>query len=521
MFQTTNQEDEMTIDRMVVGGHIEHNARRFGAKTAIQEAGGRAWSYAELNAQANRVAHALRAAGISHGDKVGILCDSRLEWIGVYVGIVKIGAVAVPINYRLTVEEMAANLGEAEARLLIGLDSLLTPVVALMPGTRAIRVDSTEGDCLVRFCAGQPATDPGVQVVGHDPNVILFTGGTTGRAKGVVLSHANLFWNSLDEIIDTHMHEGDNTLLATPLHHSAALNCWLLPHLYLGATATLLPKFTPEAMLHAIATYRVTNAFSPPSMARDVYLCALARELDLSSFRRWYIGGGILAPQDRDTIHTLLPQVRIYFQYGLTEAGPIVTVLKEEDYERAPHSIGRAFINFEVKILREDLSDAALGEEGEIAVRGPAVMKEYYKRPDATAAVFHGEWLRTGDTGVMDEGGFVHFRDRLKDMIKTGGLNVYSQEVENALSRHPAVREVAILGLPSDKWGEQVTAIVVRHDGASLGAEELIEYGKRELAGYKVPKAVIFIPYEEMPINYSGKILKRELRQRFLNEKRG
>ena len=507
------------VDRMVVGGHVEHNARRFGSKIAIQEAQGRAWSYAELNARANRIAHALKDAGIGHGDKIGILCDARLEWIAVYIGVVKLGAVAVPINYRLTPDEMAANLRGADVRILFGLGSLIDCVAPLLDGMRAIRVDAVDGDCLARFCEGRADGDPGVAVAGDDPNVILFTGGTTGRAKGVVLSHANLFWNSLDEIVDTDMHERDNTLLATPLHHSAALNCWLLPHLYLGATATLLPKFSPEAMLRAIATHRVTNAFSPPSMARDVYLCPLARELDLTSFQRWHIGGGILAPLDRDAIHELMPQVRIFYQYGLTEAGPIVTVLKEEDYARAPGSIGRAFINFEIKILREDLSDAALLEEGEIAVRGPAVMKEYYKRPDATAEVFHDGWLRTGDTGLLDEGGFVHFRDRLKDMIKTGGLNVYSQEVEHALAKHPAVREVAILGLPSSKWGEEVTAVVVRHDGATLAAEELIAFGKRHLAAYKVPKAVIFIPYPEMPINYSGKILKRELRQRLIADR--
>lgn len=507
--------------RMLVGQHIEHNARRYAQKIALREAHGRIWTYAELNAFANRSAHALRAAGIGHGDKVGMLCDSRLEWVGLYAGIVKLGAVAVPVNYRLTPAEMAENLADADARLLFALEELATPVRALLPGLRTVLVDSERGDSvqgegLVAFLEGQPATNIDADVQASDANVILFTGGTTGRSKGVVLSHENLFWNSLDEIIDTQMHEGDNTLLATPLHHSAALNCWLLPHLYLGATATLLSKYSAEAMLRAIAAHRVTNAFSPPSVAREVYLHPLARELDLSSFRRWYIGGGILVDQDRDAIHALIPGLRIYFQYGLTEAGPIVTVLKEEDVERGAGSIGRAFINFEVKILREDSSDAELGEEGEIAVRGPAVMAGYYKRPEATQAVFHDGWLRTGDSGVMDAQGFVHFRDRLKDMVKTGGLNVYSQEVERVLVQHPAVREVGIIGMPSEKWGEEVTAIVALRPGRSVDADELIAYGRESLAAYKLPKRVLFIPYEEMPINFSGKVMKRELRARYL-----
>lgn len=501
--------------RMLVGQHIEHNARRFPGKVALQEVHGRCWTYTELNRFANRAARALRAAGIVHGDKVAILCDSRLEWVGLYAGIVKLGAVAVPLNYRLTASEMAENIGDSDTRLLFALESLGAPVRGLVPEVRTVVVDGAGDDGLARFLEGHGSDDVRADVRASDGNVILFTGGTTGRSKGVVLTHENLFWNSLDEIIDTHMHEGDNTLLATPLHHSAALNCWLLPHLYLGATATLLPKYSPEAMLRAIAQYRVTNAFTPPSVARELYLHPLAPTLDLSSFRRWYIGGGILSDQDREAVHALIPGVRIYFQYGLTEAGPIVTVLKEEDAQRGAGSIGRAFINFEVKILRDDLTDADLGEEGEIAVRGPAVMPGYYRRPEATEAVFHGEWLRTGDAGVMDEGGFVHFRDRLKDMVKTGGLNVYSQEVERILAQHPAVREVGIIGLPSDRWGEEVTAIVALRPGCAAEADELIAFGKEHLAAYKVPKRIVFVAYEEMPINFSGKVMKRELRARY------
>jgi fatty-acyl-CoA synthase len=501
---------------MLVGQHVEHNARRFAQKVALREAHAREWTYAQLNAFANRTAHALRANGIGHGDKVGLLCDSRLEWVGLYVGIVKLGAVAVPANSRLTPEEITASLTDADVRLLFGLEDPSAKVRALLPDLRTIAIDGAGADGLDTFLAGQPDSDPEVELQASDPNVILFTGGTTGRAKGVLLTHENLFWNSLDEIIDTRMHEDDNTLLVTPLHHSAALNCWLLPHLYLGASATLLPKYSAEATLRAIAAHGVTNAFMPPSVAREVYLHPLARELDLSSFRRWYIGGGILATQDREAIHALIPGVQIYFQYGLTEAGPIVTVLKEKDVARADGSIGRAFINFEVKILDFDLNDVPAGEEGEIAVRGPAVMPGYYKQPEATRAVFHDGWLRTGDTGVMDAAGFVYFRDRLKDMVKSGGLNVYSQEVERALVQHPCVREVAIIGLPSEKWGEEVTAIVSLRPGHSLTAEELIAYGRQHLAVYKVPKRVIFIDYEEMPISLSGKLLKRQLRSRFL-----
>jgi fatty-acyl-CoA synthase len=345
--------------------------------------------------------------------------------------------------------------------------------------------------------------------------VILFTGGTTGTQKGVMLSHENIFWNTVQLVIDTEMHEDDVTVLATPLHHAGALIIWLIPHLYLGATAVVLPKYSPEALIDAIASERVTNGWTPPSMTRDVLTHPLARQRDLSSFVRWYVAGGPFPRRDREAMKALLPGVKIFYQYGLTEAGVMVTVLKDKDYERAPDSIGRAFLHCDVKILREDLSDAALGEVGEIAVRSPSVMKGYYDAPDATKATFHDGWLRTGDMGAIDAEGYVRFHDRLKDMVKTGGFNVYSQEVEQVLLRHPSLREVAVIGLPSDKWGEEVVAVVVLRDGEVADDESILAFARDHLAKYKVPKQIHFLDYGDLPINYSGKIIKKELRKRF------
>jgi fatty-acyl-CoA synthase len=234
----------------------------------------------------------------------------------------------------------------------------------------------------------------------------------------------------------------------------------------------------------------------------------------MKTFRSWYVGGGVLSGKDREQMHRLIPDMKIFYQYGLTEAGVIVTVLKEEDYPRAADSIGRPFLNFEVKIANPDLSDANTGTEGEILVRGPSVMDGYFNRPDATRDAFHDGWLRTGDAGTIDESGFVYFRDRIKDMVKTGGLNVYSQEVERVLQRHPKVREAGVIGLPSDRWGEEVTAVIVLHAEHEATEDELIAFTKQNLASYKAPKKVIFVSYDAMPINFSGKIIKRELRAR-------
>lgn len=497
---------------MTVASHVSHNASRFANKTALIQ-DGRTLSYAELDARSNRIANALIARGIQPGERVAMLMGSCIEWVVLYVAIGKAGCAAVPFNYRLTAPEIAVVLKDSQSRLLF----LSADLMHLSPA------DGLVGEVVVVDDGGMRAFLPdasdlptGVEARPSDIQAILYTGGTTGRSKGAMLSHENVFWNSLHEALDTGMHEDDNTLLATPLHHAAALNCWLLPHLYLGATATILPKYSTEAMIHAIEAYRCTNAFTPPSMARDIFSHPLAHSADLSSFERWYVGGANLSRKDRDAMHALIPGVQIFYQYGLTEAGVIVTVLKEKDYEKAPGSIGRAFLNFEVRILREDLTPAATGEVGEIAVRGPSVMQGYFNNPEATAAVFHDGWLRTGDMGAMDENGFVHFHDRLKDMVKTGGLNVYSQEVEQVLLRHPAIREAAIIGLPSHAWGEEVTAVIVLHDGASADETEITNFAKKNLAGYKAPKQVHIVPYEQLPINFSGKIMKRDLRRTFL-----
>jgi fatty-acyl-CoA synthase len=227
----------------------------------------------------------------------------------------------------------------------------------------------------------------------------MFTGGTTGRSKGVMLRNRQVFCNTMHEALDTEMTERDNTILATPLHHAAALNCWLLPHLYLGACTTIMTEYSAQKMVEMIGRHKVTNGFAPPSVARELCLAAERAPEKLATFVRWYIGGGVLGAKDRDRVHSLVPGSKIFYQYGLTEAGVIVTVLKEEDYHLAPDSIGRPFLNFEVKIAREDLTDAPYGEEGEILVRGPSVMDGYFERPDATAAVFHDGWLRTATWG--------------------------------------------------------------------------------------------------------------------------
>jgi len=490
-----------------VGDWIRLHAGLRPAKTAVVD-DHRRLTYAELDHESDRIAAALGARGVRAGDRIGLLAGASAEWVLAYFGIVKLGAIATALNYRETPDRLAAMMRSVEVSLLFASAEAHAGLAGQSGLPEFIELSR---EALDELAAGHTPGAP-VAIRSADGNVILFTGGTTGVSKGVLLTHDNLFWNATNEIIDTRMTEWDTTLLGTALHHSAALNTWLLPHLYLGGTAAILREFNADNWIEMMQRERATNGFTPPTMARQIVKHPCAAKADWRSFNRWYSGAGILPRHERAEMEALKPGLGIYYEYGLTEAGPIVTVLQPEDYDRAPDSIGRAVRHSEIRMLREDRTVAQPGEVGEIAVRGPAVMGGYFNRPEETAKVFHDGWLLTGDLGVMDDGGFITFHDRSKDMIKTGGLNVYSQEVEHVLARHPAVREVAVIGTTDPHWGEMVTAVITLHDGQSASADDLIAFARQDLGGYQTPKQIVFMSYDELPKNYLGKILKRELR---------
>ena len=491
-----------------VGKWINLHARQRPAKTAIVD-DRRRLTYAELDQETDNLAAAFAARGVRNGDRIGILAGASVEWVLVYLSIVKLGAVATALNYRETPDRLAAMMQSVGVTLLFTDTDSRAALSDISGLPEIIELSAASLDDLKARHREQHTFG---RVQPTDGNVILFTGGTTGVSKGVLLSHANLFWNVVNEALATRMTEWDTTLLGTALHHSAALNTWLLPHLYLGGTAVILREFTADAWIDMMQREHVTNGFTPPTMARQVVKHPNVGKADWRRFRRWYSGAGILPRHEREEMESLNPDLGIYYQYGLTEAGPIVTVLQPEDYDLAPGSIGRAVRNCEIRMLREDRTDAPRDTVGEIAVRGPAVMSGYFNRPEETAKVFHDGWLLTGDLGVMDANGFITFHDRSKDMIKTGGLNVYSQEVEHVLAKHPAVREVAVIGTQDDHWGEMVTAVITLHDGMSANENDLISFARKDLGGYQTPKRILFMSYDELPKNYLGKILKRELR---------
>ena len=483
---------------------IALHAARQPEKIALQDAHG-ALAYGPLEQVVGSGAAWLQAGGVRPGDRVGLLGAPSLDWVVAFLSVTRAGAVPVGLNYRETVQCIAQQVAGAGIGHLF-VDAQRRPLTSgLAARLHALQgFADAAGEAQGAACRLRPDA-------ASDIGVLLFTGGTTGSSKGVELTHANLLWNCINEVIAGDLQPTDNVLLATALHHSAALNTWLLPHLYLGATATILGDFEPRRWLDFMQRFRATSTFTPPTMIRQI-LDESREDDDWSSFEKWFSGAGILSEQDRREMLGKCPRLRIYYQYGLTEAGPIVTCLRPEEFAHSPSSIGRPVRHCEVRLRAEDGSDAAPGAVGEILVRGPTVMRGYHGQPAETAKVLKDGWLHTGDLATMDAHGCLIFHDRSKDMIKTGGLNVFSQEVEAVIAAHPAVAEVAVVGLPDPKWGEKVVAVVSLKAGMPADEPGIIAHARAQLASYQVPKAVLFMSVAELPKNYLGKTMKKDLR---------
>jgi acyl-CoA synthetase (AMP-forming)/AMP-acid ligase II len=474
-------------------------------------------THRELTERAWSVAQGLMSLGIRPGETVAVLCGNGIFSAEAILGAMAAGAVAVPLNWRWSSPELEHGLNDSRARIVLA-DRQFAPSVQELVGngrSPAVGRVVVEGSDYESFLG--PASMPNVAVGAEAPAVILYTGGTTGASKGVLLSHRNVMANAIDEIVDTDMAPDDITLLIAPMYHSASLLCWFLPHLVIGACSVFMRHFDEEQAAHLIEAEHVTNGFFIPNMVRRMVISGAWERSRMDSFRRLYVGGATFRLPDKEAVREVLPATSIYYQYGLTEAGPIVTRLRPEDMFKLEldGSIGQEMLLNDVSIQGEDGGELEDGVAGEICVRGPNVMVGYFNRPEATAAAFRNGWLRTGDLASRKDGYFM-FHDRLKDMIKSGGENVYSAEVEQALYSHPAVAEAAVLGVASDQWDEEVRAVVALKPGLQVSERELQDHCRTRLAGYKVPKRVLFVAMDQIPVNPSGKIMKRELRRQSL-----
>ncbi|MCX9192397.1 fatty-acid--CoA ligase [Carbonactinospora thermoautotrophica] len=496
---------------------VRLNARRHPDREAVVDGRVRR-THAELSARAWALARGLLELGIRPGEAVGVLSGNSVFSAETFLGVVAAGAAYVPYNWRWATPEMVFGVNDSRARVVLVERDFRekfgeVEATGKLEHVAHVIYEDDGYEALLR-----PGGAPDVAVTPEDIACILYTGGTTGFSKGVLLSHRAILTNALNETLDCAIgrEPDDRGLITTPMFHAAALLCWFLPHYLTGACSVFLRRFDEEEVGWLVARERITNFFLIPNMIRRLLK---AGTFETEGFRRYFramhTGGAALRMPDKLAVREVLPEVKLYYRYGLTEAGPMVTRLQPHDVFRpeADGSIGREYLLTEVQLQAPDGSEVAVGEVGEICVRGPNVMTGYLNRPDATAEALRGGWLHTGDLAVRDEEGYLYFRDRSKDMIKTGGENVYCAEIEQLLYAHPAVMEAAVLGVPSSEWDEEVRAVVSLRPGQELDQAALVAYLRDHLAGYKIPKQIAFLPPESMPINPSGKIVKARVRE--------
>jgi long-chain acyl-CoA synthetase len=514
---------------LTVADPLRH-ARRTGPGRTAVVCGGETFDYRTLHERAARLVGGLRSLGVDRGDRVAVLALNCHRYLEAYIGIPAGGMVVVPLNTRLAEPELREILRDAGARVLI------TDRTGEPGGTGDLGGLADEVEHVVELpggydelVAGAPPALLGEGVAETDLAALFYTGGTTGRSKGVMLTHRNLVANAFHKTLACRLGRDDVLLAAGPLFHVAGTAA-LLGLAWLTATAVMQPRFDPGEALDLIARHGGTVTLPVPTMVAAMVDEQRARPRDVASLRLLGHAGSPIATEVVRRAHETFPAAELAHFYGATETAPIVTCLPHEERELGgprQGSCGQPVPGVEVQVVAGDGRILGPGEVGEVTVRGPNVMAGYWRNPEATAAVLVDGWYRTGDLGYQDDEAYLFLVDRLKDMIVSGGENVYSVEVEDALARHPAVLEAAVFGIPDERWGEAVHAVVTIRpdwsaptaaataDGPPLGtsalADELERLCRAEIAGFKVPKR-IEIRTEPLPKSGPGKILKRALR---------
>lgn len=480
-------------------------------------------TYKEWSLEINKLANALLNAGVRKGDRVSTYLFNTEELATAFFACAKIGAVFNPINIRLMSEEIAYILQDAEPKVVLFeqmLESGITPIAQRFPRTSFWYIDENAPEYAASYREKvdlAPHTDIEGNIEENDLYAIMYTSGTTGRPKGVVHRHRDMVEQSLIVIGATKLESSDNGLVTAPMFHCAELHCAFLPRVHVGAKNTILHHFEPKEVLRLISEEKITKFFAAPTMW-NMLLQEDLSDYNLESLKLGLYGAAPMAPAlvyaCREKLGISLVQA-----YGMTEMGPAISFLSEHDQIRKAGSAGQACLNHEIRIVRpnevgpSDPEDTVpAGETGEIIVQGPCMMSGYFNREEATQNAMHGGWYHSGDIGFLDDEGFLFVKDRVDDMIISGGENIYPREVEDVLYTHNGVLDVAVIGQPDDRWGETVTAFVVKKD-PYLTEQELDELCKNsiELANYKRPRKYVFC--DVLPRNASGKIQKFMLRK--------
>jgi fatty-acyl-CoA synthase len=493
------------MEHSTVGRIIERSARRTPNRTALTF-GDRSWTYGELNTAVGRVAAGLVGLGLSHGDRVAAYGKNSDAYLLLFLGCARAGLVHVPVNFNTFGDELAYLLTQSEPAAVFSDPSLQTHVDALGLAGQ-LRCDLLT-DVL------KWATDPdGAQhhetgVTDDDLVQLLYTSGTTSLPKGAMLTHRALVHEYASCIAALDLRPDDVPLHALPLYHSAQMHVFLMPGLAVGMTNHLLEAPVADEILARVPRDGITSLFFPPTVWVGLGNHPAVADADLSSLRKAYYGASIMPVPVLHKWQRLLPGVGFFNCFGQSEIGPLATVLRPEEHADRPDSIGRPVLFVEARVVDPAMDDASVGE---VVYRSPQLCRGYWGKPEETAEAFAGGWFHSGDLVRVDADGYLFVVDRIKDVVNTGGVLVASREVEDALYAHPAVAEVAVVGLPDPRWIEAIAAVVVTR--SEVTAEELIAFSRDRLAAHKVPKAVHFV--DALPKNPSGKLLKRELRSRF------
>jgi fatty-acyl-CoA synthase len=507
------------LRRQTLADLLRRSARRFPDKAAII-CGDTAWSYAEFDAVCDRLAAGLAERGIGKGARVGILSRNSHAFAALRFALARLGAVLVPINFMLKPNEAAFILRHAGAEILATDSSLADVARAAAAADTKVReliwLPSEEKTAPVPGMITfdellSHAAPPEVELSGGDLAQIVYTSGTESLPKGAMLTHDAVIWQYASCVADAAIAADDLALHALPLYHCAQLDVFLGPAIYVGSTNVITAKPVPDNLLPLIERHRVTSFFAPPTVWISLLRSPLFETTDLSSLQKGYYGASVMPVEVMREMAKRMPKVRLWNLYGQTEIAPLATMLGPEDQLRKAGSCGRAVLNVETRVVDDRMRDVPPGEIGEIVHRSPHLMLGYFHDDERTKSAFEGDWFHSGDLATIDADGYIYVVDRKKDMVKSGGENVASRDVEETIYKLPQVSEVAVVGVPHPRWVEAVVAVIVVKAGHSLSKETVHTHCAEHLAHFKVPKDVVFT--ETLPKNPSGKLLKRELRR--------
>jgi fatty-acyl-CoA synthase len=509
------------ISRWVIADMLRRTGYHYPDKTALVF-NDITRTYTELEAECNQVANALADLGVKKYDRVAILAHNTHHHVLTWMGSAKIGAIYLAVNYLLSGDDIAYCINHSESKVFVVEDSLypqVKEVLEKMPSVKTL-IWSNQGEGtgpaqnfvdFDRWYRAYPASEPSVILRIEDPVQMTYTSGTESLPKGVIISNQSLIAEYTGSIIDGRYDSGDINVNALPIYHCAQRDVFMNPIFWIGGTNILMGPDIGR-ILKNIAGYKATMFFAPPTVWIGMLRHPDFQKYDLSSLVKCYYGASIMPKEILRELLDKFPKAGIYNYYGQTELAPYHTILKAEDAMAKIGSAGMGGLHMETRI--EDDEGQAITDmdlSGEICGRGPHVMTMYFKEPEKTEAALKGGWFHSGDLGVLDEDRFITVVDRKKDMIKTGGENVASREVEEAIYLHSDVEEVAVVGLAHPKWVEAVAAVIKLKSGTAVTEEEMIDHCRAHLSSFKIPKKIIFV--DELPKTPTGKILKRDLRQ--------